>query len=541
MVSNEASASNELSVAVGAWDAASKLDVQFVGPIRWHTLERFEEQSRRIYRLVDGTGTLSRLIGLNFQVIRTLKCSPTGPDASGLTDVIAACNEFIHSSPRHSVTPALQELLSAAQALFASSSPLQSRVEAELSKYGEEEDGPWEGQPASVIIVPSDLAESTRDFLETEELVADVCTPEQAKLRHYQGAIVCGDLALAYRSFWRSQEMTAKTYGWLVTAPPADRLVVIRTSGHDLHPDSLWLLGANHHPTLAIDSGEVASGKPPPEETLPVTSPPPPVSVRFSNTRSDDGYEMADQIILASRRRVFFAKKRGPQPRVVLVGEAEVEIYNSVEMTWLNPGDHIVIRLSGSDYEQVRFRAEKDLLENKGWKSEDIAHARDLVGQLKQCLGLAIETQGETSLVKEMVQRGLSERYARSLCRNALGEHYIAPAPHKGGFGPLVQAIGAPDLIQHESILRDLRTAHRQAGRQVTKELRQRLSEGRSWIDELDVKGFVVVGHDTLGMMVIETVESIGEPISNVPVSYLGRLLDGNPLSPVEKESFGRR
>ena len=86
---------------------------------------------------------------------------------------------------------------------------------------------------------------------------------------------------------------------------------------------------------------------------------------------------------------------------------------------------------------------------------------------------------------------------------------------------------------------RDLRTAHRQAGFGITTELNQRLSENLSWLDELSVREFAVVDGKNLGILLIETVAYPAEEGYEVPISYLGRVVTGNPLRPIEVEALG--
>jgi hypothetical protein len=64
--------------------------------------------------------------------------------------------------------------------------------------------------------------------------------------------------------------------------------------------------------------------------------------------------------------------------------------------------------------------------------------------------------------------------------------------------------------------------------------LNRRLSEDLAWFDDLSTRGFAVVDDENLGTLLIETVVYPAENGYDVPVTYLGRVVGGNPLRPIE-------
>jgi len=525
----------DLTVVVGAWDSSSNPNVH-ARRVDWPELRLLAGQYRSMFQRAEGIESLLEMARTAFRAMRMLTCSPTAPDAeaAGLSELVERCAAFAESHPEHSVVGNVGALRYAAQAVMAKPSPVQEMVVGAVSEFGTEAEKPWMGQPEAVLVVPPDLVSGTESFLADEELEAHVRTPEQAKQHRYRGAIICGDLRTAYRSFWTSPETAARTYGWLVTAPPADKTVLIETPVSTNRVDDLWLLGPEAHPPLAVKltaiSGEVVV------EPQPLPPPLPVRPVKFVLPAFNENLRPATLVRLASKRSVFFASGLGPQPRLVLVEEGEAETKDRVRITQLVVGDYLVIRASGSDYEEVKGRAERDLMENKEWSRGDIDRARGLVGDLKRHLRSALKTKGERSLREAMVRSGLTESHARMLCRNPLEEQYIAPGPR--GFAPLVRAIGAPELVGQEQWFRDLRTAHRQAGFGITTDLNRRLSEDLAWFDELSIRSFAIVDDEHLGTLLIETVAYPAEKGYDVPVTYLGRVAGGHPLRPIAAETL---
>lgn len=532
MVTGHISTAEDPTVIVGAWNAASELDVRIPPPLVWPELEFLNERCRLMYQRAEGTESLLGMARMAYRALRMLTCAPASPDdeSTELRSLVEQCDAFVKRHSQHSIVEAVAGLGRAAGLVLSTSSPVRSKVEGELANYGLELEQPWRGEPSGVVVVPPDLVTVTKAFLESEDLTADVRTPEQVKRHHYRGAIVCGDLRIAYRSFWISSETAVRTYGWLLTAPPADAVVVVQTRGFQNTFESPWLLGPGAHPL--IETGTPTGSWRPTSDLLPNPPPRPIQPVRFEADSCNETQLPASQVLLASERSVFYAKGAGPQPRLVVAEESEAEIIKDRAIERLTVGDLLVLRASGSDYEEVKERAERDLIENKGWTPEDIARARGFVDQLKRRLRSALETRGEGSVRNKMVEYGLSEEYAKTLCRNPLDEQYIAPAPKKRGFVPLVRAIGAPELIEQEQWFVDLRTAHRKAGGDIVKELERRLSEDLAWLDELAVQDYAVISDESLGALIVETIAYPAEKGYTVPVSYLGRAVEGNPLRP---------
>lgn len=526
----------DLAVLMGSWTAAGR-PVVHARRFVWPELGNLADQYRSVNQQADDIDAVLSLARIAYKAVRTLSCSPAPPVAgeAGLEDLVRRCSDFIDNHRGHSLAPKIDQLLQAACDVLTSSSPLLASVEAELGNFGKNQHPPWIEQPEAALVVPPDLVEVSKAFLKDAELTADVCTPEQVKQRHYRGLILCGDLVTAYYSPWRPKH-TYSTYGWLVTAPPADKVIILENQLGSNDFDKLWLLGSEAHPHLSVTTSLSS-----PEKRDILRLPPPPHLIRptiFDPSFPREHSRPASQVLLGSGRMIFFSDHEGPRPRIVVVEETEVEIKEHVKVENLAAGGLLLIRATGSAYDEIRRRAEMDLMDNSGWASGDIEHAHELVASIKRHLQETLHRNGEEALVADLVRRGLNRAYAKHLCRMPLAEHYIAPKAE--GFAPLVQAIGVPQLVSEESYLRSLRTAHRRAGSAITSELSQLLSNDLTWLDRLALKSFVVVDGGTLGGLLVETIACPAETGYRVPVTYLGHVLTGDPLHVVEMNELRR-
>ena len=254
VIANQFSEMEELAVVLGAWESSSDPKVN-VRHVNWLELEFLTDMYRIMFGIAEGTEGLLEMARMAYRAVRILTCSPTAPDAeeAGLNVLMDKCAEFVRFHPDHSARENVIGLNIAVELVLAKPSPVQLEVIGEISKFGTELEPPWAGQPTAVLVVPTDLVAPTESFLIEEDLEAHVRTPEQAKKHRYRGAIICGNLGTAYKSHWIRRERAAKTYGWLVTAPPAREVVLIEASVSTNRIADLWLLGPEARPPLSVD------------------------------------------------------------------------------------------------------------------------------------------------------------------------------------------------------------------------------------------------------------------------------------------------
>ena len=225
------------------WESASAFSVS-VRKREWQEVEALRSLMRRLRRENRDSELIREIANLIYVAVRALCCSPISPSSeyANRRPLIDACDAFMRDHSRDPVTLDLEEVKRLSLAIVAESSPVQKLVAKELSNFGLAADGPWKGQPEAVIIVPKPLLEGTREFVTDRQLAADVQTPSQAKNRHYRAAIICGDINLAYGNrAYESREKTRRINGWIVTAPPADEVILVETPASENEISELWL------------------------------------------------------------------------------------------------------------------------------------------------------------------------------------------------------------------------------------------------------------------------------------------------------------
>ena len=477
----------------------------------------------------DGSASLNQLTSATFQAVRTLSCSPCPPTAPfvGLSDLVEACTTFCHEHLHHSLNEEVNALGTAVAEVAAGPSPISDSVEAEISRYSLQQEGPWKGAAGAAIVVRPDLVEPTVEFLRTAELVADVRTPSEVLREHHEGLIICGSLSLAFASPWLTQQEAVRLYGWIFTAPPSSEVILVEPDICRIDLDSVWLLGPGNHQALFVERVAISS---PQAQFVPLTLP----SVTPKGVTSSDFSFSAEQkrpamqVLLASGHSVYFSNDEGPRPRRVVVSETGVDTEARLDPLDLHVNDLVLVRISGSDHDEIVQRADS-FLTDEGWSLAKITEVRALVKLLKDKMREVDRAPGEAQ--RRMMASGLSEGYARAVTRNLLDEWYIAP--HSERFEQVARAIGATEVLGRQEELSRLRTAHRQGGKDIARDLDALLSEESRWYDQLVTDGFALVHGGRLGDLLVEVVLCPAEDGYQVPASYLGRAVDGNPPQPV--------
>jgi hypothetical protein len=483
---------------------------------------------RNLHKASDYSDSLRRITWAAFVAVRTLSCSPCSPSATnvGLAELISDCERFCTGHPDHTINVYVVDLKDAVTEVLAHPSPVSDAVEAEVARFSYEQTGPWKGSPEAAIVVRPDLVESTAGFLREVDLTADVRAPAEVQREHHKALIICGSLSLAYSSQWLTRPEAARSFGWLITAPPGDEVTLVEcdVSHNDL--GSVWILGPRNHPGLVVAS---ISSDPQVQEFAPLSfvqadksRPLPSLDFSFSTEQKRDAF----QILLASGRSIYFSPIEGPLPRRIVMDETGIESNSRTNPLHVHVNDLLIVRLTGSDHEEIAKRA-NDILTDGGWTSLMLDEVRSLVGLLKD----KASAQSFEESRRRMVSAGLSESYARTVLRSIPGDWYIAP--RRDHYEQVIRALGADELQGREDDLSQLRSAHQQAGKDIARELDSLLSSNYRWYDQLTIDGFALLEGGALGDLLVEAVLCQAEEGYRVPLSYLGRAVDGDPPRPV--------
>ena len=170
-------------------------------------------------------------------------------------------------------------------------------------------------RPEALIIVPRrELAAPVRAWLAGEELHADVLTPAEARTCvPYRAVLLVGHPGYAYASPWRQPDVALRSFGWLLTAPPATTVhIALPGDTPALDENAAWLLPGDEHPRpRSADPGPPPSARRWNAPALTATHSPardqrPPTSTSSS----------AAPVSLAGQTSVYYDPQLGPRPHM---------------------------------------------------------------------------------------------------------------------------------------------------------------------------------------------------------------------------------
>ncbi len=501
------------------WRAASE-PVISIRSVSWPQLKDFNDYLNDLYKVSPGSDEPSKLVKRGYDLLKDITSAPVAPSnpAMKINNFVECCQVFADKHPNHSLSDPLLQLACAALDLLEERSPLLDAVLDELSNYGLSKNK----HPEAVIVVYHEkLIEPTKEFLDEEKFIAAVKTPVQLKseCHHYKGIVVIGNIATTYKSLWKDAQRAAREFGWLVTAPPADKVCIINSRGENLDLNESWLLSGDRHPHLpaAILITQ-------PEPIIRINLPDPPPRTIKPTAYSDEGID-AHLVRLSSGHIVYFADDQGPTPKRIVVDETS-DSTEDCDVEKLHKGNLLLLQASGADSDEIEHRAANILQEKYNWVDIDIEQAEQDRKQLKDALRQVIDQFGEEELCQRLCNSGLSTDYSKQLLYNVPKSRYICP--RERGFVPLLTAIDAIGLLSCKDRLQRLQTAHQQAGKEIRKELDCLLTKDYNWLDDVGAEGFARVDGDRLGILLIEVVACVDDRTYSVPLNHLGRAIEAD-------------
>lgn len=509
------------------WRTAQQPSIS-VMRVQWRELERVTATSGALRPFVDTSSTAANILAAVRTARRVLTATPlppTDPDAR-LAETLDAVKGFLAEHPDHTLCERLRPLHEALCVLKASSSPVAAQVAEMLCEYGATADG----SPEAILIVPRrQWLEPVRGWLVSEGLnCVDIAWPAElrtAPVRH-RAAVLVGHPAMAFCSAFKAREAVLREVGWLLTAPvaPVVRLVV-PADAPPLRAEDLWLLPAGAQPGLALHDDGPQAREPATHDWLYGLNATRAVrrTPRPAGTPTEDDIR-AVEVQMASGHAVFFDPQVGPRPHVVAVDdETGAVALSPAPLTAVTGGVVVAVRDGAAPRAQVTERADAWLARRRGWSRDRITEVRGYAASLKTALRRALAVRGHATLHRELT-RTLGDDYARVLLRNPLDELYIAPQ-RRSGFDALVRAIGASALLDKFDELATVRTAHRQAGEEIRRDLLELLSD-RAWVADVDEDGWAVLHAGELGSLLLAVATArLDEPVA-VPRTWLGVPID---------------
>ncbi len=510
-------ASNEGAALLAMWDDAAAPTIEVRAPT-WPELTEFSRYLSTLFGSLADIEMLASVRRSGFSAYRYLTSTPLSPaDVEvELPSIIEDCRNFVKAWPSHSLSQSLISFADAARGLLCSESPFANELELVGSRYDQ-----------AILLVPREsLKIPVKLVLDRLELNG-VQVATKAELRVATGraeaVIVIGDPAITYASMWIPASLEAQRSGWLLTAPSASHVIVLLAGGCQTIDSSMWwLLDTEQHPTMHFRGRH---GNP---ITLPTVlhhfegvhsrdilpAVPPPPGVATSTARL---------VSFVSGRIVFFSDEAPPEPRILSFAEDGSIDIDQLPVQDLGPDSILLLRVGHSEAEELRHRA-IERLRADGWSETKVRQSLEAAEHLKSLLKQLLAIHGRQYVEEKLRAEGLSKGYAQGLVHRPLRFDYIAPA--EKGYDAFVNVLGEFSLKAKRGLLVGLRTATRQAGRDIRFEMEKRLGSSLTWRDDLDADGFARIHTERLGTIFLEVVVQVHDGDRQVATSNLGHLLN---------------
>jgi hypothetical protein len=508
--------------ALAIWEAGAN-PVVLARRLAWPELAEYSQALAAVRELAEASSGIARISSAAAAARRVLCSTPLPPRhrATGLEAARDEARGYLAACPNHAGAGEVSRLLRAAGCLIDGPAPVGGWAGEELSRYGHD-DGL--SRPEALIIVPRrDLAAPVRAWLAGEELHADVLTPAEARTCvPYRAVLLVGHPGYAYASPWRQPDVALRSFGWLLTAPPAATVhIALPGDTPALDEDAAWLLPDDEHPrSCSADPGPPLSARRWSAPALAARIARPEISGADADTI------LATPVSLAGQRSVYYDPHLGPRPHTVLLDDdtGAVRITAST-VPAVQPGMLLVLRVGSAEHTELAERADRWLAERRGWSSDKISAARQLVATIKTVLAAARLQRGSATVQRQLASKGVDCDYARVLATSPLDEYYICPQ-RRTGYLALLHTLG---LERHEAqfdVLATVRTAHQQAGEEIRRDLLTRLTADRAWVERVDEQGWAAVAVDGHGCLLLALVTAVADTTLPVPRTLLGVPLD---------------
>jgi hypothetical protein len=507
--------------ALTIWEASAN-PALLARRIAWPELTEYSRALAAVRDLAEASSGIARIFSAAAAARRVL-CStplPPGHRAIGLEAVHDEADGYLAAHANHAAAGEVNRLRRAASCLIDGPAPVGDWAGEELSRYGHDDSL---NRPEALIIVPRrDLAAPVRAWLAREELHADVLTPAEARTcLPYRAVLLVGHPGYAYASPWRQPDVALRSFGWLLTAPPAATVhIALPGDTPALDENAAWLLPGNEHPRpRSADPGPPPSARRWSAPDLAARIARPEISAADADTI------LATPLSLAGQMSVYYDLQLGPRPHVVLLDDDTGAVrITATAAPAVHPGMLLVLRVGLAEHTELAERADRWLAERKGWSPDKISAARQLVATIKTRLATARLQRGGATVQRELASNGVDCDYARVLALNPLDEYYICPQ-RRTGYLALLRTVGLEHHAAQFDVLATVRTAHQQAGEEIRRELLALLTADRAWVEQLDEQGWATAanGH---GCLLLAIVTAVADTALPVPRTLLGVPLD---------------
>lgn len=384
------------------------------------------------------------------------------------------------------------------------------------------------GTPAIALVVRYESnVLAVQNWIDTENLFAQVVT--YAQLKHadpFQTLVLFGPPSRYESSFWSRKPDSDFRGQWLLTAPPARKVIVLSWASHSRLDQALlgpWE-GAK---TPVIEELE---GLDEPEEVIT----PDFLNIVPKVQTSQFTFEHDEQHSLVQGKKfqlmgddqgvwVVYKESFHPKPRVLSADFSRIFLHGAPEA--LTVGTHLVFRATAAEREEL-------LNTSRIWwcskyPENAFEQAEALREQLKKDVGSFLTEYGVEEFKSRCRSAGLEKDYVRQLHDRIRSTEYVAPREQEN-------YLAINRAVEHEAprnafqLLSQLRTARQQAGNIILNNLLEKLqrfaSEGK--LESLREYGSTELIDEHLGMLFLTTVVRVESERETLPSSRLGHPLN---------------
>jgi hypothetical protein len=451
--------------------------------------------------------------------------SPVNP-ATGYLGVLAKLDDAILVNG--SKAALFDQVLQCVTAIGAKPHPASVFLEDWISSQDVQEcdpSGPRSGEPAIALICRSPTAKDlTSEWLYHENLFASVET--YSRLRRsspFETIVLFGPPNRYESSRWVTSPDSDFKAQWLITAPPASKVVILT-----------W----PSHPRLNLDFVGPWQGYEPPAisamEGFDNLSPVPVFEFIEKPQTHKANFNFAGETnVIAARQYeilgkenglwVFFDDNLGPRPRILRPDFSQTHTPTNKQP--LKPGTHLVFRSHDVEREHLLKASEEWWTET--YSEFNFAQAEELKAVLKSRVQSFIDANGVDEFKRRLGNAGLSKDYSFQLHSRLSAPEYVAPNS-ADKYEAVCRAVDYRAPAGSYNLLGKLRTARQQAGlgllRQLLFKIQAASDEGK--LDLLTDHGFAKLYDEALGELFISTVTQLVSENAIVPLVKLGRPMD---------------
>ena len=387
------------------------------------------------------------------------------------------------------------------------------------------ENSPRAGEPAIALICKmTNSKDSIQQWLASENLFASVET--YSRLRRspaFETIVLFGPPNRYESSRWVGSPDSDFKAQWLLTAPPASKVVLLSWPSHPrLNLDFVGPWQGFETPTIS------------PMDEMSDVSPLPAFEFIEKPRENLSAFDFANEIDAVSARQyeilghkdglwVFFDDNLGPRPRILRSDFSQT--FTPATKQELRPGTHLVFR--SHEVERQHLLKASELWWSEKYSEHSFAKAEEFKQALKQKVQTFLDLNGLDELKRRFGIAGLSKEYSIQLHSRIVAPDYVAPL-NSDNYEAVCRAVDYRAPSGSFNLLSKLRTARQQAGLGMVQELIFKLQAAAEAgeLDELTELGFAKIHDDVLGELFISTIAHLTAEKALVPLSKLGRPVD---------------